>query len=258
MIEDALKAALLGLVQGLTEFLPISSSAHLKVLRELLSFSVEGLAFDIAVHLATLVAVLLYFRADWIGVLREREGRLRMLALLAVACIPLFAIGFFLRDAREGLSLWVPVVCWTISGSYLLLLRGKGGDRPYRQLSFGAALLIGLAQACAFFPGMSRSGCTIAAGLVLGLERESAARFSFLLSIPAILGASASQVLDITRGAELEGLAWAAGVAMPVAFAVGLGAIHLLVKLVRSDLFYRFGWYNLAAAIAFGAYLAAR
>lgn len=254
-MPDALKAAILGFVQGVTEFFPISSSAHLRALRTVFGFHVEGLAFDIAVHVATLFAVLIYFRREIFDVLRGNSTG-TILARLAVASVPLFAVGYLFGGARESLSLWILVSCWVISGTYLLLTRGLGGGMSYDRISFVRTLLVGVAQSLAFFPGMSRSGSTIAAGLLLGMSRESAATFSFLLAIPAILGAGAYQCLQLMRGARsLDGLALAVTVAMPVAFVVGMVAIHLLLRIVRGDTFYRFGWYNLGAALVFSAYL---
>ena len=252
---EALKAAFLGFVQGVTEFFPISSSAHLRALRTVFDFEVEGLAFDIAVHVATLFAVVIYFRSEIVQVFRG--GRtVGIVTRLAVASVPLFVVGYLFGAARERLSLWILVSCWLLSGTYLLLTRGLAGKSAYDRLSFGRTLLVGVAQSLAFFPGMSRSGSTIAAGLWLGLSRESAATFSFLLAIPAILGAGAYQVLEFFRGTtSFEGLGLAAGVAMPVAFIVGLLSIHLLLRIIRGDAFYRFGWYNLGAALVFSLYL---
>ena len=124
------------------------------------------------------------------------------------------------------------------------------------EIGFVRTVLVGVAQSLAFFPGMSRSGSTIAAGMLLGMSRESAATFSFLLAIPAILGAGAYQCLQLMRGDHsIEGLGLAVTIAMPVAFIVGMVAIHLLLRIVRGDSFYRFGWYNLGAAVVFSVYL---
>jgi undecaprenyl-diphosphatase len=250
-----MKAAILGIVQGLTEFFPISSSAHLRALRTVFGFQVEGLAFDIAVHVATLLAIVIYFRREIFEILRGSRA-IGILTRLAVASVPLFTVGYIFGSAREDLSLWVLVGCWAISGTYLLLTRGREGERSYDGISFIRALIIGVAQSLAFLPGMSRSGTTIVSGMLLGMSRESAATFSFLLAIPAILGAGAYQCLRLLRGGEsLEGLGLAVTIAMPVAFLVGMIAIHLLLRIVRGDCFYRFGWYNLSAALAFAAYL---
>ncbi len=254
-MSEPAKAAVLGLVQGISEFFPISSSAHLRALRVILDFQVEGLAFDIAVHVATLGAVVVYFRREILSIARGPKA-VPVALRLAAASIPLFLIGYLFGGHRESLSLWVLVLCWLFSGTYLLLLKGIKGDKNFTSLSLPRIALIGVAQSLAFFPGMSRSGSTIAAGLLVGLSRDQAATFSFLLAIPAILGAGAYQTLKFVRDdADTGSLGLALGIAMPVAFVVGLLAIHLLLRMVRGNAFYRFGYYNLAAAMAFASYL---
>jgi undecaprenyl-diphosphatase len=259
-VSDALKAAFLGLVQGVTEFFPISSSAHLKALREVVGFDVEGLVFDVAVHIATLFAVLIYFRREMVRVLKEGHGP-GVLWRVGLATLPIIALGLLCRTLREELSLWSLVVCWLISACYLLLTRGRYGSGGYATLPPVRALLIGVAQAAALFPGISRSGASICAGLWLGLRREQAAKFSFLLAIPAIGAAGLNQTLELVTAqpaadaAGTSNLWLALGVAMPVAFLVGMAAIHLLLRIVSSDGFHRFGWYNFLAALAFALYL---
>jgi undecaprenyl-diphosphatase len=254
-VTEAVKAAILGLIQGVTEFFPISSSAHLRVFRDVLDLRVESLAFDVSVHLATLFAVFIYFRRDIARILRGPDLVPTGWRLL-VGTIPSVAVGLLLKSSREGLSPWFVVGGWTFSAAYLLLSRGREGAGDYPRLSLRRVLGIGLAQSLAIFPGVSRSGSTISAGLWLGLTREAAARFSFFLAIPAILGACVLGGLDLVRSpGGHESLYAAAAVAMPFAFVSGLVAIHFLLRAVRSDRFHRFGWYNLVAAIAFAAYL---
>lgn len=252
---EAIKAAFLGLVQGITEFFPVSSSAHLLALRHVLGFKVEGLAFDVALHFATLLAVIIYFRREIAMVLKSAQ-RWPVFVRLVVAMLPSVAAGLLFAKARENLHPAYAVAGWTFSGAYLLSLRHRRGTKAYADAPMGTALGIGFAQALAIFPGVSRSGATITAGVWLGLEREQAARFSFLLSIPAIFGAGVFEARHFLSGTQVEGDFLAATVcAMPVAFLVGLGAIHLLLRIVRADVFHRFGWYNLLAALAFGVYL---
>ncbi|MBI4607280.1 MAG: undecaprenyl-diphosphate phosphatase [Planctomycetes bacterium] len=256
-MHDGLKAAVLGAVQGITEFLPVSSSAHLLSLRHVLGFEAEGIAFDLSVHLATLVAVLIYFRRLLLGLLVSREGW-SVLLRVAVATLPAVAAGVLFAEDRENVGPWAAVCGWSFSSAYLLLSRGRAGPGSQASLPYGRAVLIGFAQALAIFPGVSRSGSTIAAGLWLGLSREEAARFSFLLAIPATLGAVCLEAYKLlgSRGSH-EGLWAAAGIGMPVAFAVGIASIHVLLRIVRGSHFHHFGWYNLLAAAAFGAYLLA-
>lgn len=205
---DLWQALGLALIQGLTEFLPISSSAHLILPTLLLGWPDQGIAFDIAVHFGTLIAVIAYFRRDLavllrggLAGLRERRAtpELREIGFLLVATLPALAAGFALRDAMDSLRS-IPVLATTTIIFGLLL---GVADRCVRREPAGAvsswttALLIGCAQALAPIPGTSRSGITITAGLLLGLSRTAAARFSFLMAIPVILGAALLQLLSL-------------------------------------------------------------
>jgi undecaprenyl-diphosphatase len=256
MISEEARAAILGCIQGITEFFPISSSAHLIVFRDALGFEGHGLPFDISVHLATLLAVLIYFRREILEVLTGPEAA-PVLLRVAIATLPSVALGLALKEHRETLSRWFEVGGWTVSGTYLLFTRGVDGDLRYARLPIPRALLVGMAQAMAIFPGISRSGSSISAGLWLGLERTQAARFSFLLAIPAILGAAILSGLDLleSSGGERERLWRSASIAMPAAFVTGMIAIHFLLRIVRGDRFHLFGIYNLMAAAVFAAYL---
>jgi undecaprenyl-diphosphatase len=254
---EVVKAAILGVVQGITEFLPISSSAHLLALQEVLDFHLEGVAFDVSLHIATLLAVILYFRGDIVVLLRAERCR-RILLNLALATIPVGAVGFLLADFRADISPWFAVGGWTFSATYLILTRGKGGETPYDGISAGEAVAVGCAQALSIFPGVSRSGSTIAAGLWLGLSRDSAARFSFLLAIPAMAGAGVHEGLKLAKSPEVpEGFWSLCAVGAPAALLVGLLAIHALMRVVKGNGFHRFGYYNLAAGLLFAVYLLA-
>ena len=254
-MTEAIKALILAVVQGITEFLPISSSAHLLALENMLDFHAEGLAFDVSLHMATLVAVIIYFRRE-IVLLARSENRWAILLRVCIATVPVGVLGFLLASIREDISPWVAVGGWVFSSAYLLLTRRLDGATPYVRLSSLEALGVGLAQSLSIFPGVSRSGATISMGLWLGLSRDSAAKFSFLIAIPAMLGAGAHEVLKILKSPAAPGTPWLqCGLAMPVAFLTGLLAIHLLLRAVRSSTFHRFGYYNLCAAILFGVYL---
>ncbi len=257
MTPDWWKSALLGLVQGLTEFLPISSSAHLIAMKEVLAFE-AGLAMDVALHVATLAAVLIYFRRD-IAALVRRPRRGRAIALIVLATVPGVVLGYALSSWRSGIDAWWVVGGWSLSFAYLVTSRGRGGERRWVDLTPARSLLVGCAQALAIFPGVSRSGSSIVCGFWLGLDREEAFRFSFLLSIPLIAGAGLKTALDMT-GADLErmGGAGALALAMGVALMAGLAAIHTLLGFVRTGRLHVFGWYNLAAAMAFALYLSLR
>ena len=202
----------LALIQGLTEFLPVSSSAHLILGSKVLGWPDQGLVFDVATHLGTLVAVFIYFRHDlmdmakaWLGpAASESDRQHRAMAIyLALASIPALLVGALAHDAVEFYLRDIRVIAWTTIGFGLLLwiadVRGAR-EVELEQINLRSALLIGLAQALALIPGTSRSGVTITAGRFLGLTPDAAARFSFLLAIPIIGAAGSYGVLRVIMG----------------------------------------------------------
>lgn len=246
-------AMLLGVIQGLTEFLPVSSSGHLAIAQYFINdFSQPGVFFDIVVHLGTLFAVLLYFRNEVMLLLRGltpgdagRDGR-RLIGLLTIATIPAIiaglSIGDRIRQSFESLSAIGFALCVT-GGLLLLTPRFVSGIKRLSELSKPDALVVGLFQALALFPGISRSGTTIVGGLVLGVNRYDSARFSFLMSIPAILSAT---VFNMNDALSLpSGVIFAYLAAFVSAFVVGYVAIHLVVRLLASERFHLFGYYCL-------------
>lgn len=205
---DWWQAAILALLQGLTEFLPISSSAHLVIPSLMLGWKDQGLAFDVAVHVGTLSAVVIYFRRDLTALLlalvsgaRERSVNdgCRQVLFLAIATLPVVITGFLLNDVIETHLRTLPVIAATtlIFGLALGLADRSARDGIQRELTLPIALAVGIAQAIAPIPGVSRSGVTITAGLLLGLGHQRAARFSFLLSIPVIAGAGLLKGRDL-------------------------------------------------------------
>lgn len=239
---DSLQVVLLALMQGLTEFLPISSSAHLILPAQLMNWSDQGLAFDVAVHLGTLLAVVYYFRADlwqmgtaWGRSLAgERSAESRLAWLVVLATLPAVVSGYCFAAMLDTYARSVLVIAATtlIFGALLWWVDEKRVEqRTLSQLSWRDGLTIGLAQAMALVPGTSRSGVTITAALWLGFDRQSAARFSFLLSIPVIAGAA------LFKGAELSQsiveVDWA-GLLIGVAVAAlsALACIHLFLQLL--------------------------
>ena len=221
-MEGLIHAAILGIVQGLTEFLPISSSAHLILVPKLLGWSdpfLDSAAYDVMLHLGTLLALVVYFWRDlwrllvaWLRSIGRRsvgdDPDARLAWLLLISVVPAAVLGaalegFFDRTFREALA-WVGV--FILVGAALLWLAERWGarDRDLNQLTIRHAAIIGVGQALALFPGTSRSGITIAAGLFLGLERAAAARFSFLMAVPVIAGAGLWKARTLA-GAGLEG-----------------------------------------------------
>lgn len=202
----------LALIQGLTEFLPVSSSAHLILGGKAFGWADQGLVFDVATHLGTLFAVLVYFRKELISMARswftpvqsEDDRRNRsMVVYLAMASIPALLVGFLARDLVELYLRDVRIIAWTTIGFGLLLwLADTMGarSRDIQGMTLKSALLIGLAQMFALIPGASRSGVTITAGRMLGFSPDAAARFSFLLAIPVVAAAGAYGALRVATG----------------------------------------------------------
>ena len=210
---DWFQAAVLAVLQGLTEFLPISSSAHLVLPSLLLEWPDQGLAFDVAVHLGTLCAVLWYYRLDLLAMASAWSQSLlggghsddsRLVWYLAAATLPAALFGLLGRNLIEEQLRTLPVIATTTLVFGLALgFADRRGASPvaYHGMNLVLAMLIGIAQAVALVPGVSRSGATITAGLFLGLGRQGAARFSFLMSIPVISAAAALKSWDLYRGA---------------------------------------------------------
>jgi len=255
---DLLRAVILGILQGATEFLPISSSGHLVLVPWWLNWDDPPLIFDVVVHLGTLVAVLVYFWRDWLALLRAGTNALRhrtthdpdtrLLLLIVLGTIPATVAGALLEDLFESVSSKPAIVAAFLLVTALLLVlseRFHSSDRTLDGLNTRDALFIGVAQALAIFPGISRSGSTIAAGIGRGLSRPVAARFSFLLAMPIVLGAGMKQAFDVltdevTVGQDLVGPLvvgfWAAAL-------VGYVCIWGLLRLLQRRRLYGFAAY---------------
>jgi undecaprenyl-diphosphatase len=265
-MDTIAQALIMGIVQGITEFLPISSSGHLILVPYLLGWNggfINSLAFSVMLHIGTLVALLVYFRRDWLelipaglATIRDRSFRgdpNRKLAwLILVSTIPAVIAGPILNDTLESAVRAAGVVAITmVLGGAILWLADRWGakDRDLDRLTFPQSLLIGVAQALALVPGISRSGISIAAGLFMGLTRESAARFSFLMATPVIAGAGAFEALKLIRGEAGPVLQLAPlVVGMVAALVSGLAAIHLLLRYLRSNSLTVFVVYRLVIA----------
>jgi undecaprenyl-diphosphatase len=243
----------MGIVQGLTEFLPVSSSGHLIIVPSLLGWTdpfITSLAFSVMLHVGTLVALLVYFRADWVrlipaglAAIRDRSLRndpdRRLAWLIAAATVPAMIAGFLLNDFIEERVRQIGLVAlMLVVGGGILWLAERHGrrDRAMGTLSFRTAIGIGAAQAVALIPGISRSGISIAAGLFAGLDRESAARFSFLMATPITALAIAYEAKKLVTGES--GLAVPVGplvVGMVAALIAGLVAIAGLLRFLRTN-----------------------
>src|SRR4030042_4949683 len=187
---EIIQSAILGIIQGSTEFWPISSTAHLAIFPWFFAWQDPGLAFDVALHLGTLIAIIVFFWRDWFSILRP-ENRI-LLWFILVGTIPGAIAGYFLNSyAETALRAPVIIAASLIVFAAILYLADQYGKRfdEIRHLSWAKAILIGIAQAIAIIPGVSRSGITISAGLFSGLKRTEAAKYSFMLSAPIMLGA---------------------------------------------------------------------
>lgn len=255
----------LAIIQGLTEFLPISSSAHLLLPAELLGWQTQGLAFDVAVHVGSLVAVMFYFRQDivrltqgWFGSVTGSANEEGTLAWgLIFATLPAVIVGFLAKDIIE-LYLrggWV-IAITTIFFALLLWWADLKAKQLYSmpELGWKKAIIIGIAQVFALIPGTSRSGITMTAGLMVGLNRETAARFSFLLSIPVILGAGALQTKDLIQ--QPDAVNWTVlGLGALLSFVSAYLCITLFLKWISRIGMLPFVIYRLILGFGIAAFL---
>jgi undecaprenyl-diphosphatase len=250
-------AVILGLVQGLTEFLPVSSSGHLVMAQTFLGVPAPGVFLEVALHVATLLSVVVVYRRKLgqlaIGAAGRDPESLRYIGMLAVATLPVAVIGWLFKDAIETAFDTPHVTGFMLLATGVLLWSTSvvGTRRPHDQPRIVHALSMGLAQCLALLPGISRSGSTIAAGLWTGLKGERAAEFSFLMSLPAIAGAAILQISDV-RSATIDGPLITGFL---VALVAGIAAIKSLVWLVRRQGFHHFAWYVWAVGAFFLGYL---
>lgn len=250
---------ILALVQGLTEFLPISSSGHLVLTSRVLGWQDQGLIIDIAVHVGTLLAVTIYF---WRDVARVAVGSVRLVTfrggpdarlaiMLLIATIPIVLVGFVARDIVSTTFRSVELIAWTTIGFGLLLwLADRIGMTVQRMEHIGAfgALAIGLAQVLALIPGTSRSGITMTAARFLGMERPEAARFSLVLSIPTIVGAGTLAGLEVWEAGDIQ-LGYDALVAVGLSFVAGFASIAAMMRWLQTAGFGPFVIYRIALGI---------
>ena len=261
---DILQGIIIGVVQGLTEFLPISSSAHLIFIHNILGVG-SSLAFDTFLHMGSLIAVLFFFRKDVYEMIRAwilsvgdiAQGRFvegfkkdpykRLAWYVILGTIPVGIVGILFESQVEALfagALYVPAFFLFVTGTILYLSqRMNSGKVDFNNMSAKESLFMGLGQACAIMPGLSRSGTTIAAGLTIGLNKEFAAKFSFILSIPAILGATVVQLGDI--GSALDTNLWPVAFGFIAAAVSGYIAIKWVLDLIQNkslDIFAYYCW----------------
>jgi undecaprenyl-diphosphatase len=263
---DLLDAALLGIVQGLTEFLPVSSSGHLILARAFFGWDAGqfGLAFDVACHVGTLVAVVAFFHRDIRAMLISAPGALalrdggaeRLVRLIAVGTLPVVIVALLFGDALEGLrDPAIIAVTLALGGVGLVVAERFGAHRRSEDtVQYWEAFVIGVAQASALIPGVSRSGATLTVALLLGLTRVSAARFVFLMSLPAVLAAAAKETLDVMdAGAEVPVLLFVVG--LLVSAVVGYLTIKFFLRYLANHSLTAFAVYRFALAAVTAVWL---
>lgn len=255
------EAAVLGLVQGITEFLPVSSSAHLRIIPALLGWSDPGAAFTAVVQLGTLAAVIGFFLRELLAMItaalaaardpaRRDDPNARHLVYLIVGTIPLGLAGVLLKHAIEGSfrSLWVVATSMIVVALGLAFVeRTARHSRSYESITMRDVIIIGCAQALALVPGVSRSGITLLAAMALGLRRDAAARFSFLLSVPAVAAAAVFEMKHVLHSHEVSSAALV--IALVVAFVSGYASIAWLLRFLRTRTTMPFVFYRVALGI---------
>ncbi|KJR41229.1 undecaprenol kinase [Candidatus Magnetoovum chiemensis] len=251
MEGSLIESAILGIVQGITEFFPVSSTAHLILVPWFFGWSgiIDTLSFDVALHGGTLFAILIFFYKDWINIIFKKQ---KMLLLLIIASIPGGAAGFFLDDIVETTlrSPYIIIASLIVIGVFMVITEKVGKkNETSDDITVRDALLIGISQAVAIIPGVSRSGITISCGLLLGLKREEAARFSFLMSAPIIGGAFALHLIKILSDhsqADFNISMFTVGII--ASCVTGILAIKVLLDFFKKYELYIFVYYRFALA----------
>ena len=249
------EAIILGVVQGIAEFLPISSSGHIVIVNQLLADTTGGgmgehtLAMNVALHVGSLFSIIAVYWRDLLGVLKSP----RIMALIVLASIPVAIVGFTLDDVLKQAFSEPLYAAFALLGTAAILWTGQRlekGTETIETLSVGRTSVIGLLQAFAIIPGISRSGTTIAAGLLTGLKREAAARFSFFIAIPPIAGAGLKTLLEIKDEGPGDLPVTAVLIGMATSFVVGYFALRWLISLVSRGRLHVFAWYCVVVGLA--------
>ncbi|MGC9063296.1 MAG: undecaprenyl-diphosphate phosphatase [bacterium] len=242
------RVILLGVIQGLTEFIPVSSTAHLFLVRDFLNWPDLGLSFDMALHLGTLLALIAYMWRDWYKILVERRD---LLLLIIIATIPGAIAGFFLENAAETYfrSSFLMAITLSVFGVILLLVdRWSRHNVSIDNIGIREALIIGISQMFAVIPGVSRSGATLTGAFLCNLKREDSARFSFLLSVPIILGAGGVSFLKIIKGGEVIPIGTVL-LGILFSFIFGYLAVHFMLTYLKRHNVTIFTYYRLILSL---------
>jgi undecaprenyl-diphosphatase len=249
---NAFQAVLLGLIQGLTEFIPVSSSGHLVIVQYFLNIKEEQLLFNVVVHLGTLIPIFIVYRHDILEILKFKKERRKETLYILLAIIPTGIIGILFEDFFESLfsNPYLTSLMLIVTGLILYITEMMdGGNKELEELKFWQPILVGIAQGGAIIPGISRSGSTIAASLFQGLNRETAARFSFLKSIPVIGGAGFLQFLNVLESGKTAIGADILIIGLLSAAISGYLAIKILLKVLKEKKLNYFSYYCWTAAL---------
>lgn len=253
------RAIILGIIQGIAEFLPISSSAHLIIFPYLFGWEESGLAFDVALHFGTMMAVLVLFFKDWwnlfVGAVKDVKNKKKstdgkMFWYLVIATIPAAIFGLLLDDVVENVirgKIWIIALCLTVMGLFIFL-GDKWASKHYKKetefkdITLKQAIIVGISQAFAVIPGFSRSGTTILAGRLQGISKEAITKFTFLLSVPVICGATILKVGDLVMSKEVI-------IGIITSFAVGILTIKFLLNYIKKHDFSVFAFYRVILSL---------
>jgi len=242
-----IEAIILGVVQGLTEFIPVSSTAHLVILPELFGWEgvLRSLTFDVALHFGTTLALLSFFWRDWVEIFLKNR---RLLGLIVIGCVPVGIVGLSMKDMIETHLRTMEVIAGTLVffGVVMIVAEWARTRKTLAEMNLRDALIVGFAQVLALIPGVSRSGVTISAGLFAGYHRADAARFSFLLSTPAIVGATLLESRKIVNGMDADFSIFASG--FLASLIAGYLALGFLMKFLKKNPLNAFVYYRFALA----------
>ena len=264
---DLLQAILLGILQGVTEFLPVSSSGHLALARALVGRElVPGITFEIVVHFGSFCSIAFYFRERLIAILKDlftsitpagikagrlrTDGNTRYSFIILLSMIPAMLVGFTLKDQIEEIFMNPVIVSAMLLVTGTLLFSTRFVKHPQNEVDVKRGLIMGVAQAFAIIPGISRSGSTISVGLFSGVKRESVADFSFLMVLPVLLGAMLLEIVEIAQNGIEYGAVLALTGGFIASFTSGYLSLRYLIILLRKDKFYLFSFYCWAVGIA--------
>ncbi|GAA5220593.1 undecaprenyl-diphosphate phosphatase [Membranihabitans marinus] len=255
-MNDFLQKIILGIIQGLTEFLPVSSSGHLEIAKMMIGDDVAGhesLLTTVVLHFATAMATMVVFRDDIIDILKtlKQKASQKFVIAIVLSMIPAAAVGVLLQDQIDALfsgNLWLVGICLLVTAG-LLLIADRAKDSQH-EVNYFRAIIIGISQAIAILPGISRSGATISTSVILGIDRSKAARFSFLMVVPLIFGKMAKDLLEADM--VLHTTSWTAlGLGFAAAFITGVFACKWMIALVKNSKLYYFSIYcGLVGAVA--------